>query len=246
MNSQQIISELLELINPLFTKEIEQKNDFPIGFTFYHILERIRSNINSLGKLESDSIIKHNHAIGLICRNLLTDFITTGYIILDSKNEDEMKSKFYTHYKSDVEKTDSFLQTQKEIGNITEEDFQNLNKKYLQEDNIHYIIRKNSSNKKGAFQIKQIIEKFGTSDTNNIWKNCIVGSYDLWFYFSKYEHFGWNSYYLTRNQTSNKIEYRLKEVLFYTSIMTSSCFEFLKQNDKLTQSIELVKKIFQP
>lgn len=245
MKIQQIIVELLKIINPTFSKEFDEKHNFPVKFMFFHILERIRNNLNSLKVLIEDDTQNHYHAIGLICRNLLTDFISTGYIILDSKQENEMIGKIYSQFKSDLERIDSYLNHQLELNLISLESYKEINDRYNDSENILSEIKKNivELNVKGFPQMMQIIKILHKSEEINAWKNFIIESYDLWIFFSKYEHFGWYSYSLTRFSENDIKNERIKKVLFYSTIMASSCFDILKLELERNSTIKLLEKI---
>jgi len=236
------IKRTLEIINPIIEKDLEEKNNFPAGFTFFHILERVKLNLQSIYLLAKDSMVKHDHAIGLISRNLMTDFIVSGYIIKLFGSEEIYYNKLYSLYNSDIKKTKSIINMFFEKGFI-DEDEKNKIEENFNNYSIYKVIHDFAANHnlKEFPNTKSIIEKFLDIDQNDEWIDQIKRSYDLWVYLSKYEHLGWYSYYLTRNTQSVKIKERLNSVLFKTLILTSSCLEILGEKRALKKIIELME-----
>lgn len=246
MNIQQIISKLLEIITSTGTNK-EQNLEFPIEFTFHHILERIENNLVSLDILVKNSLVKHDHAIGLISRNLLSDFILTGFMILESNNENELISKLYLNLHADLKKMDSYVDIRKNFGKINKEEYETIKKKYTEENTIYAIIRKYGSeiSQSKIPHNNQIFQTLLKSENQNAWSKHIIDAYDLWLYFSKYEHLGWFSYDFTRELNNKKIETNLYFILLNTTLMASSCFDLLKNENSLSESISLYKNIYE-
>lgn len=245
MDLNKNIQELLNLINPVLSKERNSTIEFPVEFTFYHVLERVKNNLESVHLLVKDSIVRHNHAIGLLSRNLLSDFITTGYIIRFSKCEEDLYSNLYLLYNSDLKKAKGFVGMYKKAGFIDEPSFLEYNNKYS--DNNH--IYKQINDYKIEFKLKdfppitRIIEEFLESELTDYWALQIKRSYDVWTLFSKYEHIGWNSYDTTRNINRKEVEKHLNVILLNTTIMVASCFELLKEKNAMKCAMEMIKKM---
>ncbi|MGN6647375.1 MAG: hypothetical protein ACTHJT_12690 [Cytophaga sp.] len=246
MKPDEIIEEILSITNPILSKDIEERNNFPVGFTFYHVLERVNFNLESIRVLVKDGITKHEHAIGLLSRNLLSDFITTGYIIRLSKSDEEFYVRLYSLYDSDLKKAKSFLRLYLDAGFIDSAEVEKYNELYNDENNIFKQIRDYclEFDVKKFPQTNDIINKFFESDLNDLWTEQIKRSYDTWAFLSKYEHLGWHSYDFTRTVDSQVSEIRLNSVLFKTTIMAASCLELLKEKDAMESAVRLNKAIF--
>jgi len=244
MNPLETIKNILEIINPVLEKDMDEKNNFPKGFTFFNVLENVQFNLESIQTLAKENIAKHDHAIGLISRNLLSDFIVTGFIIKLSKSEDDLIGNLYSLYNSDLKKMDSFLQMFKDAGFLDEEEFERFNEKYLDNRHIYKVIRDyaNENNLNKFPSTRSIIEKFLSSDQNDPWTSQILNSYDIWVCLSKYEHLGWNSYDLTRNTNTKRANGRLSSVLFKTLILIGSCLETLGEMEALERIFGIMKK----
>ena len=247
MKPDLIITKILHIIIPVLKKDLDQKNNFPVGFTFYHVLERVRFNLESIQILAKDNIVKHDHAIGLISRNLLSDFIATGYIIKLSVSEDDYYSKLYSLYDSDLRKVDSFLNMYKKAGFIDDDELKKHNKKYSDENHIYKVIRDycEEFDLKSFPSTRAIIEKFLKSDMNDPWVDQVQKSYETWILLSKYEHLGWYSYDVTINTDNEKAIERLNSVLFKTVILVGSCLETLKEEQAMKDSVDLMRKFTQ-
>ena len=244
MKPLETIGSILGIINPVIEKDLAEKNNFPKGFTFFHALERIQWNLESIKTLAKENIVKHDHGIGLISRNLLSDFIVTGFIIKLSESEDDFYLNLYSLYNSDLKKTDSFLQMFKDAGYLDDAEIKNYNEKYLNDGHIYKVIRNyaNEFELRGFPSTRAVIEKFLASDKDDVWISQIQKSYDTWVYLSKYEHLGWNSYDLTRKTDSKKANDRLNNVLFKTIILTGSCLEILGEKEALDEISEILKE----
>lgn len=227
----------------MMIKDISEKNQFPKGFTFYQVLERIQYNLISIQSLVKEDIVKHDRGIGLISRNLLSDFIITGYIIKLSESEDEFYAHLYSLHNSDLKKMDAFVKMFEDAGLLENSKFSTYYDKYDRDNNIYKVIRDyiNEFAIKPFPSTKTIIELFLKSEQNDIWVRQIQQGYDLWVYLSKYEHLGWNSYDVTRNMNIAKATKRLESIIFKTSIMTASCLEILNEITAMGQVIELIK-----
>lgn len=243
MTTNEAIKEILEIINPVIKKERKGTVSFPVEFTFYLLLERVKGNLDSLKILIENGIVRHDHAIGLISRNLLTDFITTGYAILLPHDKEETERKLYALYYSDIKKVDSFLKVLKSTDSINDEKHLELQEKY--NENIYKIIKEYyAENELKTFpSIGGIIEMFIKSDLKDRWSEEIKRSYEIWILYSKYEHLGWNSYELTRNISKESTTSNLFSVLFNTNILALSCMEILNENDAIDALKKLSTKI---
>ncbi|MDB5227356.1 MAG: hypothetical protein JWN78_1549 [Bacteroidota bacterium] len=245
MTIQQIINNLLEIIISVENNNKKQNLEFPLEFTFHHVLERIENNLVSLDVLIKNNVVRHDHAIGLISRNLLSDFILTGFMILESGNEEELISKLYSNLHADLKKMDSYIEIQKESGKLSEEEYETIKKKYSEENTIHAYIRKYGSEIKDKIPTNKLIfQTFLKSENQNGWRRHIVDAYDLWIFFSKYEHAGWFSYDFTRELKKDKIEHNIHFVLLCTTLMASSCYDLLKNEAALSEAINLYKTIY--
>ena len=75
------------------------------------------------------------------------------------------------------------------------------------------------------------------------WSDQIKKSYDIWIFYSKYEHLGWNSYVLTRNISKEQANERLRYILTTTIILLQICMEILNEQKGLSDSQNLFKRV---
>lgn len=247
MNIQQSISRILEIISS--NDDLNKEDlDFPVEFTFYHLLERIKDNLISLELLSKNELVLHDHVIGLIIRNILSDFITTGYIILESKDLDELTDKLIAHLNADIRKMDTHIETLKVHNYIDAEKYETIKNKYSQNNSITEYIRNQSAElkEKKTPNNKMIFETFLQSENQLQWNQKIIDAYDLWLFYSKYEHIGWFSYEFTREINHNKISNNIKFTLLCTIIMTGSCYELMNNENALSQTIEFYRSFTVP
>ncbi len=129
MIPEEIINKMFDIIHPIINRKKLKTLDFPVDFTFFHALERIDNNLQTLNLLIKNDIIKYKHTIGLVCRNILSDFITTGFIVLISKDLDDFHVNLYRLYYNDLLKSESFLNLYVKAGLATEDDLTKYNNK---------------------------------------------------------------------------------------------------------------------
>lgn len=231
---------LIETIKSVTSNTHGKKFDFPVEFTFSHLLERIYNNLIALKHLKED-FLKYEHGIGLIARNLLTDFITMGYVIKISGKRQEVIGSLYSLYNSDMLKADNFMKMKESAGEIDVAEMNKYMDRYNQKS-IYKDVRDYATinNIKGLPQIAQMITALNNSGKKDMWTQEIVHSYDLWLFYSKYEHVGWYSYDLTRSISKQNIEERLNSVLRKTLILICGCLDELKEENAYKKCNELM------
>ena len=105
MTNKETISQLKRISLLILQKHWGGSVDHLVKFTFTLVLERVYKNLCSLEILIDDVSI-HDHAIGLIGRNLLNDFITISFIIKNQNGRwNDVKEKLNSLHYTDVQKT---------------------------------------------------------------------------------------------------------------------------------------------
>jgi hypothetical protein len=241
----EIIKQISGIIIPVMAKHKSKDFDFPTQFTFFHVLERIKFNLESLDLLVRSDIIKYEHGIGLICRNLLSDFITIGFIVKLSKDEEDYHVNLYRLYYTDLSKAESFLNVYLKAEIATTEDLKIFQGKKNNPEEIHKLVFDYATKYKiNKFPSNAgIIDLFIQSKLEDQWAKEIIASYDLWVFYSKYEHIGWSSYNFTRNAEKTKAITRLLSVLRKTILLTYTCLDKLGEKQALI-NLSRLKKIF--
>lgn len=248
MKAVKVIGKILEIIIPVIKNRENGEMNFPVDFTFFHVLERVRLNLESIQILVNDSILNHDHAIGLISRNLISDFILTGYVLKLSTSQEEYYTNLYSIYNSDLKKMDSIMKMFKDAGLISDNEMKKFDHQYSNDKHMYKIIRDYADeyDLKSFPSIRSIIEKFLKADKKDVWVNQVQNSYNLWVQLSKYEHLGWNSYDFTRKIDLKRTSNRLMSVLFKTLILTGSCLETLREEQALTEIMNLIDEYKEP
>lgn len=243
MEIENIIQKIKTIIKPVIKNRETLSINFPVEFTFLHVLERVDCSLESLGLLVKSDILTHEHAIGLISRNLLSDFITTGFILKESKSEEDFYCNLYLLHVADLNKGDDLINMYKEAKIITNEESQKYYEKISEPQSIYFTIRNyaKENSLKSFPTTKSIIKKFLKSNSIDGWTQEIINSYDTWLFYSKYEHLGWYSHEFTRKVSKEKATERLKNVLRLTAILIGSCLEKLKEDQPLQESIKIIK-----
>lgn len=240
----EIINEQLKILNPVLDKTNNYEINNPKKFIFCQILERVKFSIISLKLLIENDIIKHDHAIGLISRNLLTDFITFGYLIGLSVNKEQFEKNLYVLLNCDLKRVDSEIEYYKNYG-IPDEKRNEYFARYVNEipyKTIRDYVNKHKLDKEQFPKTTTIIKKFLKAKRNDVLSKGI-NSFNKWFVYSKYEHLGWYSYELTRRINRDDAIKYLLNVLFDTTIMAAGCLEELEEKNAYDHCFKLVVKI---
>ncbi|WP_018344263.1 hypothetical protein [Cytophaga aurantiaca] len=248
MDLDKSITEILNLINPILIKDESSTLNFPIQFTFHHVLERTTVSLESIRILMKSGISAHDHAIGLLSRNILSDFIIVGYISKFSKNEDDMIDMLNNFYNADLKKVDTYIETLKKL-KIAPEGLQehHLNK-YLTDNSVLNYVRTNINTGKSSktntnFIISEIHKKFSEKESQDFYDIQIIKSYDTWLLLSKYEHLGWYSYEFTRNLYTEILTKRFSFVLYSTLMLITFSLGNLQEENIKRSVDELIKNI---
>ncbi|MBK9421261.1 MAG: hypothetical protein IPN44_09415 [Flavobacteriales bacterium] len=244
METTVAISVLRGIARPVLATAGEHES-FPVRFTFRLVLERLESSLGTLEVLIKDDALRHDHSIGLICRNILSDVITTGFLIKLSTTEENLHENLYALYYDDLKRTDMVIKLYAESNLITTEEAIEYNDIQAMPDSMFKLIRNYVDEYKpepfpGS---TSIIKKLIASKKDDPWSIELRRSYDIWIYYSKYEHLGWYAYQLTRALDCKKAESRFKSVLRLATLLLSSCLEMLGQKDSLDKSMAIYRQL---
>src|SRR5690606_21067917 len=148
----------------------------------------------------------HDHSIGLICRNILSDAIATGYVIKLSRSEEEMQENLYTLYRDDLSRTDNYVDLFHKAGVLSLHEAEQYAANHALPNTMYKLIRDSHDeyNSKKFPNNTAIIRRLLAWKKNDPWSIELQRSFDIWTYYSKYEHLGWYAYELTRNLDSTK------------------------------------------
>ncbi len=241
---------------------------FPVHFTFNLVLERLESSLGSLELLLENDVIRHYHAAGLICRNILSDVLSTGYIIKSSaieidqsqdidedgsddpfkratSVEGQLHENLYALYHDDIQRMDRIVDLYRKAGILSDEDIQRYREKNAMPDSIYKLIRDYAeiSGTKSFPSNTEVITRLLKSDKKDPWVRELQLAFDIWVYFSKYEHLGWHAYDFTRDLDKNTILSRLKSIVRLAALLQSSCHEMLEQKQALAESMAIYKEL---
>ena len=106
------------------------------------------------------------------------------------------------------------------------------------------LFNKLNESKKTSKELPPVAQMFSSLATKekDIWINEILGAYDIWLFYSKYEHLGVNSYDLTRNLPEQEVSKRLQDILRKTSLLVASCLDMLKE--EIGPVMDIYKNLF--
>jgi hypothetical protein len=236
------INEILKIIDPVIEKyqKLDQK-EFSETLTNVHAIERFKWNLDSLYALINEDTVKHNHAIGLVIRNILTDSYTMAYIMHYNSDGIEESRKLYGMYKDDLDKYGEFFKLMHENDHISKVEYdkfvniQNSSEYGFKKLNAH--IDNNSIKKIDS--TSQIVKKLLTNrkqqkhkNINNLY-DMLNRSYAAWNKYSKYEHMGYYSFIFSRNRNHPLFQEKLTNDIH--EILIASSWVFSSNLAKLTE-----------
>jgi hypothetical protein len=239
------INTLRGIARPVLATAGNQET-FPVPFTFRLVLERLESSLGTLEVLVKDNALRHDHSIGLICRNILSDAIATGYLVKLSTSDENLYENLYALYHADLKRTDSIIKLFRDGGVLTTEEATRYSEKYAIPNSMYKVIRDyQEEHKPKAFpKNTEVIRQLLETKKDDPWSIELQRSFDIWTYYSKYEHLGWYAYELTRNLDPRKAAARFLSVLRLSALLQSSCFEVLSKKQAYGESFEVYRKLF--
>lgn len=245
MSSQKVIAEIRRIANPVLQKSAGKKVDFPVTFTFTQALERLDRVLESLAVLVGNDLLKHEHSIGLLLRNILSDFLPIAYMVKFSRL-DELEPKLYSFYKADIKKVESHIERFRKGGLVSQEEADRYHASTTSAGAFHQMVKDYCSQHtvKDFPSNGAIVDLVFAIKPASELANKIQQAYDLWFYYSKYEHIGWYSFDLTRQRDRKLIQARLDDVLRIAVILLGMCAEMLKDEDAMRDSGILLKQVY--
>jgi hypothetical protein len=211
-----IASDVLRELRP--HEGLEMK--FPVQTTQLIVKRRAYHNLLSLSVLVRDSLVMNYQAIGLILRNIATDFITVGYIVKSTTDKNEVLERFYRLYYSEFYRLILFTKDINSLGLITKEDKEIMDDSYFKSHKVLEDIKGyyNGTEPKPFPGVKLMIKEIRNRGDSEKYLLELVSSYDFWTFFSKYEHLGWHSYSFTRKLNNELLENHIRQAVMYIMI----------------------------
>jgi hypothetical protein len=243
MDNIEIINKINQ-ITKIAIRENDEKVISPDEVIIKTVIERVHFNTISLRTLISEDLKKNEHAIGLICRNLLTDFLSISYIFLSSNQEVTRNDNFIRLAYSDIKNIEAFFELGKSKGLLNKEESRKVENN-LQSDNAIQILKEelDKRNLKRFPSSKDIFKHFTNKKDNHSWHQAIVDAYDIWVYLSKYEHIGYYYYKFTRDFNKSEIIKRIRITLSNTTLLLGGCLEEINETELRDKAILLFKEI---
>ncbi|MEZ5013666.1 MAG: hypothetical protein R2794_05190 [Chitinophagales bacterium] len=234
------ISDLNNQIESLGVKE-EVTQSFPVKFLYFHGMERLYQSLNTIILILRGKPFDHGHALGLVMRNIISDFLILSYIYHKPKGEEERIDLAYDLYRSDIATNDRYIDYAYKNGMLNEELYNNYKNMHTADGSLIKLIKDSSSNMRFA-SMKDISEYFASQDESEIIASLVVKAYDYWALFSKNEHIGWNSYNFTRPVNNSMLVQWLYTVVDYIATLTLLCCDILEEKEKALSINESFKE----
>ena len=228
-----------------------------IIFTFINYLERFTHNLQAINILLREYKDKPNTetSIGLTIRASLLDFITITYLstyqadILskdDKENEEKFDKAFGSLMADQIRKTLTYLKLVREVKLITNEDY----KKAIENSWHTYsflfvdkIVDYENPEKKLISRKQIFVTDYFKRIHNHTLTNKYSMVYDLYTYYSKYEHFGIMTHFIQRQGVNNDFDTMVASMKYLTRGIGAS-FVFLSYPiDKLQTEKEKMNEL---
>lgn len=225
-----------------------------IVFTFINYLERFVFNLDSINILLRQYKTKPNveTAIGLVIRASLLDFMTITYLSsyqadIKSKDDKEGEAKFDKQFDGliadQIYNTIKYLKLTRDTGLITQADYKKALENSWHTYNFVFtdtvVDYDNPEKKLISREHKSPKELFTRIHNHPLTKKFSI-VYDLYTYYSKYEHFGIMTHFIQRQGLDNDFDTMIAAMKYMVRGIGAS-FAFLSYpTDKLTDERKLL------
>lgn len=119
----ELIEGIREICKPVLDIPAGHTVTFPVQWTYHHALERLDRSLVSIHTLVLAGLTTHEHAIGLISRNILTDLLITAHIIRVSTDE-TIEGNLIPLYYDDLKKMTAYVEMLRGTPFISEREYQ--------------------------------------------------------------------------------------------------------------------------
>jgi hypothetical protein len=239
-------SEAINLIDKIVEVGKSALKKFPtddyelIVFTFINYLERFTHNLEAINILLREYIGKPNieTSIGLTIRASLLDFITITYLStyqadVFSKDDKENEAKFNKQFDGlmadQIHNTIKYLKLTRDVGLITKDDYKKAIENSWHAYSFLFVDKvvdyENPEKKLISKEIKSPKQYFKRIHSHPLTKKFSM-VYDLYTYYSKYEHFGIMTHFMQRQGVNNDFETMIASLKYMTRGIGAS-FAFL-------------------
>lgn len=216
-------------------------------FIFVLFLERLNGNLNGVKVLLSNYQDELEHSLGLILRNILTDFFILSYLSKSNIKDDELENKIIALFYSDYIKNESNKKLLANTPFASSNESSNTSKLEVDKDRLSkFIIEEFNKRKLKKFPntAKLIIITKEEGFKSN-WDRYIIKAYDLWLFYSKYEHISMSYYNFVRLINPSNKSANIKASIEIAYIMVASCLTYLNEKDLSEKVFDRLNKFIE-
>lgn len=256
LKATELIDQII-LIGKSALEKFPTDNYDLIVFAFINYLDRFTHNFEAINILLKEYKMKPNieTSIGLTIRASLLDFLVITYLSTyqaditsrnDKENEAKFKKKFDGLMAEQIHYTFKYLKLAKEIGQIKNEEYAEA------VTNTCYTYRflfknstidfKNPEKNLINTDLRSVKDYFKRIHNHPLTKKFSI-VYDLYTYYSKYEHFGIMTHFIQRQGVDNDFETMIASMKYMTRGIGSSFAYLSYPIEKLKDEIELLGKL---
>jgi len=187
--------------------------------------------------LAADGIAKHEHAISLLSRTILTDYITIADAVYFSAGGD-CREALFKIYSADVTTLEGYLEWQRKWDMLTQDEHDEHKRKGGEDGHFVRLVR---DHYKGKLPHGPRPTKIADSlPKDNPRAREVRLAYEQWFIYGKTEHVGYISTVIIDANDNILREWRLRLVILFAMRLAVICLEQLREPAAHNQCNSLV------
>ena len=230
-----LVKNLDELMKNLGEEKTQKQTE--LGLLLF--ISRNYSSLKSALYLLQQYEPTFDHALGLIFRNILTDFFLVMNIRYNTNGREEIDWVMEGYFIDCETKIDKYVALAKESELTTVENIKKATENLNDKATISGVIREKKQNRKiesKSFQTSTLFKNLlKNPGVENHIKKEINNAFDLWKFYCQYEHFGLKSSEVTRNVSEKMFNSRIESIIIYSILSIRTCLTALAKYEEELQ-----------
>ena len=218
----------LDHVLPNISKNKENKGLTEFGLMLF--IDRTYCGLRSAQLILNQFHKDYDHGLGLIFRGIISDFFLVVNLVNYAPKSDEVNSTLLSYFK-DAENMMIKIGDMEATGMYPAEVISKIRENLEEKSSRRGVIRTSVlSGIKPSISTTDIFKKLKTNSTlDEQIRKTILHAYDLWKFYSQYEHFGLSSYELTRNPFGEDFNNRIVSILKLSFFIFTICLKNLNR-----------------
>jgi hypothetical protein len=238
--------ELLNNLDELMKNLGEKKTQNQTELGLHLFMSRNYSSLKSAQYLLQQYEPAFDHALGLIFRNILTDFFLVMNIRFNTNGQEEIELVMDGYFIDSETKIDQYVALAKKCELTTVENIEKATENLNDKATISGVIREKKQSRKidsksiqTSAIFKNLLENPRVEDHI---KKGIKNAFDLWKYYCQYEHFGLKSLEINRNVSEKMFNSRIESIISYSILTIGTCLTALAKKEEEEHLANLFQK----